>query len=445
MSMLFKFANYVFDAHAGLRYGDAGIHLPPKEKGLLHLLLQARGQVVRKDELVSKVWSRSDASDESISRTVYRLRIAMQGAGGPDVVETVYNAGFRVNTPIRVSCAMGTSSLTAVTQSAHPCAITALLSAVEFSARRTPEDLEAASAAAQLAIAIDPGFGAAWSRLAEINTQQAIRSFRPPRECSWLAKEAARKALHLDPESSAALAVRGWVRVMIDGDYERGLIDLNRAIAFDPYYWPCNYFRGWVMQAAGRHAEAIDMMRISLELNPVGHAVNAQLALYLMYAGRNDEALEVALELAHRFPTVDDAQGIASIVSSTHGRHADAIAFGQQACQLSPDTPIMRTPLAAALAFAGRAAQARLELQRIEASHLPAPSASIAVIYLALGDRPAAIKNLLDACHRGIPQFAGTRDDPRFRALRGEPLVEKAWASIWRAGAGPLRSHPAAH
>ena len=431
MSMLFKFANYVFDAHAGLRYGHATIHLPPKEKGLLQLLLQARGQVVRKDELVSKVWSRSDASDESISRTVYRLRIAMQGAGGPDVVETVYNEGFRVNTPVHLSGTLSTSSLTATTQSARPCAIVALASAGEFSARHTPEDLDAAIAAARMAIALDPGFGAAWSRLAEIKVTAAIRSFRPPRECSWLAKEAARKALQLDPDSSAALAVRGWARVLIDSDCERGLTDLNRAIGSEPDYWPCNFFRGWALQAAGRHAEAIDMMRLALELNPIGPAVHAHIALQLMYAGQHDEALEVALELAHRFPTVDDAQGIASIISSVHGRHADAIAFGQTACQLSPDIPIVRTALAAALAFAGRSTQSRRELQRIEASPLPVPSASIAAVYLALGDRNAAVHSLLDACQRGVPQFASTRDDPRFAPLRGEPAVENAWASIW--------------
>ena len=84
--MRFKFANYTFDSNTGLRYCGQAVHLPPKEKGLLELLLTERGQVVRKDVLIEKVWAGTDVSDESISRTVYRLRVAMQSSGGPEVV-----------------------------------------------------------------------------------------------------------------------------------------------------------------------------------------------------------------------------------------------------------------------------------------------------------------------------------------------------------------------
>ena len=434
MSTQFRFENYTFDTNSGLTYDDEAIHLPPKERGILQLLLAARGQIVRKDELIAKVWTRTDASDESISRAVYRLRGAMQQTGGPIVVETVYRSGFRMKTPVHLSSTSSSNALMATTLSKRPSAVAALISAREFAARRSPEDLEASAAATQMAIGADPSFSAAWSMLAEIRVAQAIRSFKPPREASWLAKEASQAALRLDPESSPALAARGWVRVMIDHDYDRGLNDLNRAIGFDPDFWYCNLLRGWVMQAAGRHEEAIEMMRRALELNPAGHTVNAKLALYLMYAGRLDEALDVALELARRFPTVESALGIACIISSVHGRHEDAIAFGTRAFELAPNIPIMRTPLAAALAFAGRFAEARDALRQIESSLLPAPSAAIAVIYLALGDREAAIQNLLTACRNGVPQFATTRDDPRLASLHGDPVMESAWATIWQPG-----------
>jgi DNA-binding response OmpR family regulator len=83
MTTIYKFANYTFDAHAGLVFEGRPVHLPPKEKGLLHALLVARGQIVRKEDLMVKVWGTHETSDESISRTVYRLRVAMQAAAGP--------------------------------------------------------------------------------------------------------------------------------------------------------------------------------------------------------------------------------------------------------------------------------------------------------------------------------------------------------------------------
>jgi DNA-binding response OmpR family regulator len=46
--MQYRFVNYTFDPHAGLNFDGHTIHLPPKERGLLHLLLAARGQIVRK-------------------------------------------------------------------------------------------------------------------------------------------------------------------------------------------------------------------------------------------------------------------------------------------------------------------------------------------------------------------------------------------------------------
>jgi Flp pilus assembly protein TadD len=258
-----------------------------------------------------------------------------------------------------------------------------------------------------------------------------MRSLRPPREAGWLAKEAAQTALNIDPQSASALSILGWVRVMIDQDSERGLNDLDRAVAIDPDYWVANLLRGWVLQAAGRHEESVQMMRRALELNSVSHAVNSILALYLMFAGKSADGLEVAQVLAKRFPTVDNAHGIASILSSVNGQHDEAVAYGWKAMELAPHTPMMHAPLAYALAFAGRHEEARGVLTAIESSSLPQPTASLAPVYLALGERSQAIALLQDACERGVPQFAWTRDDPRLASLRGEPVVERLWSKIW--------------
>jgi DNA-binding winged helix-turn-helix (wHTH) protein len=431
MTTVYKFANYTFDAHAGLVYEGRSVHLPPKEKGLLLALLMAHGQIVRKEDLMVKVWGTNETSDESISRTVYRLRVAMQGCGGPEVVETVYNSGFRITAPVREATMKESSSLNALTHSTRPNAIAALISAREFLARQSMEDMEAAANAVRLAISLDPSYAAAWATMAEIRIVQAVRSLRPPREAGWLAKEAAQTALSIDPQSASALAILGWVRVMIDQDCERGLDDLDRAIAIDPDYWVANLLRGWVMQAAGRQDEALAMMRRTMELNPVSHSVNSMLALYLLLAGQATEALDVAVDLAKRFPTVDNSHAIASVIASVNGQHGEAVAYGWKAMELAPHTPIMHAPLASALAFSGRHEEARGVLKAIEESTLPQPSASLAPVYLALGERDKAIVLLADASERGIPQFAWTRDDPRMASLHGDPVVERIWARVW--------------
>jgi tetratricopeptide (TPR) repeat protein len=289
-------------------------------------VLAARGQIVRKETLSSTVWGSKEALDESVSRTVYRLRVARHAAGGPEVVETVYNSGFRVTVPVRESKAKESYSLIAITRAQRPHAISALMSAREFMARRSPNDIEAAVGAAQLAIQFDPGFAAAWTLLAEIRIFQATRCLRPPREAGWIAQEAAHRALDIDANAFPALAIRGWA-----------------------------------LQAA----------------------------------------LETAQDLARRFATTDNAQGIASIVCAVNGLLGEATACGWKAMELAPHTPARHVPLA----------------------HAPA--------YLALGDREKAIALLKEASERGMPQFAWTRDDPRLDSLHGDPVVEQLWSTIW--------------
>lgn len=155
------------------------------------------------------------------------------------------------------------------------------------------------------------------------------------------------------------------------------------------------------------------------------------LALYLMLAGKSEEALEVSVELAKRFPTVDNSQAIAVVIASVNGLHDEAVVYGWRAMELAPHTPIMHCPLAYALAFAGRHDEAHGVLKAIEESTLPQPSSSLASVYLALGERDKAIALLQDASERGIPQLAWTRNDPRLASLRGDPVVERIWSGIW--------------
>ena len=99
------------------------------------------------------------------------------------------------------------------------------MSTREFLARQSVEDIEAAANAVRLAISLDPSSSAAWSTLAEIRVIQARFSLRPLREAGWLAKEAAQTAFSFYLHSASALAILGWVRVMIDQECEPGMED----------------------------------------------------------------------------------------------------------------------------------------------------------------------------------------------------------------------------
>ena len=427
--MHYEFGRYAFSTNAGLTLEGQPIHLMPKARRLLELLLDADGAVVGKDRLVATLWNGGEVTDDSISRAAYRLRSAMQQAGGPDLIATVYGVGFRLAVSVRASQGKRPTTAHAQARSGNSSAIWALISARELAARHTPADLEAAAAAAKVALQLDPGFVAAWCALAEIRLLQVGRAFLPPREAGPLIVDAAHNALALDPDCAAALAARGWVTAIIDRRVAAGLTELDRALAIDPQFWGTHLLRAWVLQAARRLDEAIDMLRAAVRVNSVGPSIGGMLPLYLLFAGHRDEALATARELASQSPTIDDAQVAVCTMASMHGLHGEAIDFGRRAMALAPHTPLMHVPLAYALARAGHADEARSLLATIEAQPHSSPAAT-ARVHVALGNRATAIAQLVSSFESRLPQFVWSRDDPRFEPLRGEPVLERLWAQI---------------
>ncbi len=83
--------------HAG--YGGEDLHLTVKEALILESLLQAAGGTCSKEKLLHAAWNLLDSpGEESLKTHVKNLRAKLSAAGAPpDLVETVYGVGFRLN------------------------------------------------------------------------------------------------------------------------------------------------------------------------------------------------------------------------------------------------------------------------------------------------------------------------------------------------------------
>lgn len=62
------FGDFVLKNNGILLFKNKEYHIPPKELGVIILLLNADGEIVSKEEIIDKVWSASVASDESLTR-----------------------------------------------------------------------------------------------------------------------------------------------------------------------------------------------------------------------------------------------------------------------------------------------------------------------------------------------------------------------------------------
>ena len=77
--------------------GDQKVELSKTEQKLLHLLVENRGQTLRRSDLVDRIWTDGAeyVDENALSVTVKRLRDKL---GAQDHIQTVYGIGYRWGT-----------------------------------------------------------------------------------------------------------------------------------------------------------------------------------------------------------------------------------------------------------------------------------------------------------------------------------------------------------
>ncbi len=92
-----KFAGFDLDSeHKVLRRGGEIVPLPVKAVELLIVLLENRGEVVSKNELLEAVWEETFVEESVLSNNVYILRKTLSELGaGKDLIQTVPRRGYR--------------------------------------------------------------------------------------------------------------------------------------------------------------------------------------------------------------------------------------------------------------------------------------------------------------------------------------------------------------
>ena len=93
----YEFGPFRFDRRTLLLSRDGrAIHLSPKASQLLLLLLEARGEMVSKDELISALWPRTFVEEGNLPFQIHDLRKALGDRKGETIyIETIPRRGYR--------------------------------------------------------------------------------------------------------------------------------------------------------------------------------------------------------------------------------------------------------------------------------------------------------------------------------------------------------------
>ena len=312
----------------------------------------------------------------------------------------------------------------------------------------TEEGLSKALVSFMEALAIDPRYAQAQAGVADYYNWLGVWCVLPPKECFAAAKDAALKALDLDPTLAEAHAALGFVTWMYDHDWEGAERALQRALELNPDYAPAHQWHSYLLSTLRRHDEAIASIERAQKLDPLS-VMMATVGAFICYqARRYDRALEQAQRAVRIDPRHFMAHDILAWSYAPRGMHAEAVAAAEKALSLAPQDSVALWTSSMTLAGAGRSADARELLRQLrELSESRYISAYyIAVIHATLGDTQAALEWLERALENGDSWVVWMGVEPRLDGLRLEPRFKKLEQAIGLSVVEPedrLPSEPA--
>ena len=182
----------------------------------------------------------------------------------------------------------------------------------------------------QQALAIAPDYATAWAGLSDSYSRQADKGMRPIAEGYTLAREAADKALAIDPDNAAAHAQLGIISMAYDRDLAAAAQHFERALQLDPANPDIFLDAVYLTASLGRTEEAVALAEYVVSRDPVNAVGQYRLGLYYRGAGRPEEAmasLRTALSLS---PGRIAAQTLIGFALLSKGEPENALVAMQQ-------------------------------------------------------------------------------------------------------------------
>jgi len=287
--------------------------------------------------------------------------------------------------------------------------------------RRNEADLRKALQCFRTAAATDPEYALAYTGIADTLTLLSFYEIVPSTEAMPQARDAAIRAIQLEPNLAEAHTSLADVHLHFDWRWDAAGREYRRAIECNPgyalgYHWYAN-----LLAATGQHDAAYAAVMRALEIDPVSLSFQVWAGVTSYLARRYEDAVyhySQALELDPDFAVAHMylAQALEQV-----GRYPEAIASFDTAIRLTGGSSNVIAMKAHAHALAGDALAARNLLDQLQspAAGKCLPSYDIAATHAALGDCASAVHWLEQACRERHMKLFLVSQDPRFDPLRG--------------------------
>jgi DNA-binding winged helix-turn-helix (wHTH) protein/Tfp pilus assembly protein PilF len=485
---VFEFGEFVLDAGQRrlLRLSTREpVVLTAKVLDTLLYLVEHRGETLSKDRLLGAIWPGVVVEENSLTQCISTLRQALGESRGENrYVATVPRQGYRfvaevveqeraaesvsspasATAPVRDSvppprprrrhwiiaavllAALASLALVFLRPAPAPNPLSAVPGGTQDSetylsyangryalARANEQSLALAIQYFEKAIERDPNFALAHAGIADAYLVMGVFGMRAPAETFPLARDAALKALQLEPRLAPALAALGHIKLQYDRDWAGAEQEFLRAIELDPTLPEPRMYEGVLLTMRGQVDQGLQQLRDAQKLEPLLTLSKTRMGSMLLFARRYEEAiaeLKASIALDDRPSVAHRALGRAYLHT---GRYDLALAEFAQTSGISPGS---YADTAMGLAMSGRRAEALAELDRVlEMSRERYVSkVDIAAIHASLGDNDSAIAALTRALEERASTLGFLAQNPAFDTLHDDArfveIVERI--GVWK-------------
>jgi TolB-like protein len=278
------------------------------------------------------------------------------------------------------------------------------------------------------AVTLDAKYGLAWSGLADAYNMVAFYGLARPEACLPPAKEAAQRAIALDPLLAEAHTSLAMSHLFCDWDRSSAEREFLRSLELKPRnslarIWYGMFFLHWV---AGRFEEGLAQTKEAVQIDPLSAYARAMQAFAYLPIDV-DRCLEKAQETLQIEPDHFLGRWAQLAAFNLQGRFAEAAEVGELALRMSGRSVWMMGSLARTYAAMGKRADSEalyMELQWRSKREYVDPDV-LGWAAFAAGERDEAIRCEQEAFTIGDPSLIVAKYWPDFAELREDPRFDE--------------------
>jgi len=351
-----------------------------------------------------------------------------------DLLEVQNEIGRAIAVQVRLNLSTQEQSALSQTRAVNREAYDLYLKGRFYWNQRTPHAVKESIPFFQQAAAKDPNFALAYVGLADAYNISNIMGVYSPQESFPEAKEAATKALTLDPSNAEAHAALGMEKSHYEFDFPGAEKEFLKAIELNPNSsYSHLFYSNCYLAPMGRMPEAIAENQKALALDPLSLPINNFMGMTYSLAGDYERSYQQFQRTIAMDPTFPLAHDYFSDLLIVMGKYEEAVKENEQAALLYGSAPeragARATALLRILRTGGLKGFGRERLKRDmkamkESGGRYFAASEIATDYALIGEKDRAFEWLDKAYEQREGQsITLVKRDPLFANLRGDPRL----------------------